>query len=104
MLRSNVTGTGKTFIANTIRNIDINLNPMFLSYTCYAPTGCAASLINVTTHYKFFNIPTGKVFHKPPKDWKEINASLKIAKHKYWKNIFTLLMDEDGISGCLFCG
>ena len=32
-------GTGKTFIANTIRNIDINLNPMFLSYTCYVPTG-----------------------------------------------------------------
>ena len=26
-------GTGKTFIANTIRNIDINLNPMFLLYT-----------------------------------------------------------------------
>ena len=50
-------GTGKTFIANTIRNIDINLDPMHLSYTCCAPTGCAASLINGTTHHQLFNIP-----------------------------------------------
>ena len=63
-------GTGETFIASTIRNIDINLNPMFLSYTCCAPTGCAVSLINGTTHHQLINISTGKVFHKPPKDWK----------------------------------
>ena len=44
-------GTGKTFITNTIRNIDINLNPMYLSYTYCAPTGCTASLINGTTHH-----------------------------------------------------
>ena len=49
-------GTGKTFIANTIRNIDISLNPMNLSYTCCAPTGYAASLINETTHHQLFNI------------------------------------------------
>ena len=61
-------GTGKKIIANTMRNIDINLNPKFLSYTCCAPTGYAASLINGTTHHQFFNIPTGIVYHKPPKD------------------------------------
>ena len=65
-----VPSTCKSFIANTIRNIDINLNPMFLSYTSCTPTVCAASLINGTTHHQLFNIPTGKVFHKPPKDWK----------------------------------
>ena len=41
-----LSGTGKKIIANTINNIDINLNPTFLSYTCCAPTGCVASLIN----------------------------------------------------------
>ena len=92
-------GTGKKFIANTIRNIDINLNPLFLSYTCCAQTGCAASLINGITHHPLFNIPAGNVFHKPPKDWKEKNTSLKIDKHKYWKNTFTLLMDEDSMAG-----
>ena len=89
-------GTGKSFIANTIRNINI---------TRCAPTGCdGVSLINGTTHHQLFNIPTGKVFHKPPKDWKEKNVSLKIAKHKYWKNIFTLLMDEDSMVGRPFWG
>ena len=97
-------GTGKTFIANTIRNIDINLNPMLLSYTCCAPTRCAASLINRTTQHQLFNIPTWKVFHKPPKDWKEENASLNIDKHNYWKNIFTLLLDEDSMAGRSFWG
>ena len=64
-------GTGKSFIANTTRNIDINLNPMFLSYICCFPTGCAALLINGTAHHQLFNIPIGKHFDKPPKDWKE---------------------------------
>ena len=49
-------GTGKTFIANTIRNIDINLNPMYLSYSCCDPTGCVTSLINGTPHQQLFNI------------------------------------------------
>ena len=63
--------TWKRFISNTIRNIDINLNPTFLSYTCCAPTECTASIINGTTHHQLFNILTGKFFHRPPKDWKE---------------------------------
>ena len=67
-------GTGKTFIANTIRNIDIILNPMF-SYTYCAPTECSASLINESTYHQSFNIPTGRrVFHNSPKDWKEKNG------------------------------
>ena len=97
-------GTGKTFIANTIRNIDINLNLMFLSYTCCVPTGCVALLINGTTYRQLFNIPYGRNFLKHSKDWKETNASSIIAKHKYWKNIFTLLMDEDSMGGHLFWG
>ena len=97
-------GTGKTFIANTIRNIDINLDPMYLSYTCCAPTGCAASLINGTTHHQLFNIPIGKKFHLSPTDWNEKNASLILDKHKYWKNVFTLLMDEDSMVGRPFWG
>ena len=97
-------GTGKSFIANTIRNIDINLNPMHLSYTCCAPTGCAASLINGTTHHTLFNLPLGKCFFSSPTDWNEKNASSIIAKHKYWKNIFTLLMDEDSMAGRPFWG
>ena len=49
-------GTGKIFTANTIRNIDINLNPLLLSYTCCAPTGGAISLIMepLTINYSIF--------------------------------------------------
>ena len=39
-------GTGKTFIANTIRNIDIRLFPNSACYSFCASTGCATSLIN----------------------------------------------------------
>ena len=53
-------GTSKSFIPNTIFNIDIILNNMFLSYTCCDPTGYAASSINGTTYYQLFNIPIGK--------------------------------------------
>ena len=97
-------GTGKTCIANTIRNIDINLNPMFSSYACCFPTRCAASLINGTTHHQLFNIPTGRNFHIIPKDWEGTNDSSIIAKHKYWKNIFTLLIEEDSMVGRSFWG
>ena len=78
-----VPGTVKTCITNTIRNIDNNLNSMLLSYTCCAPTGCDASLINGTTHYQLFNITTGRNFHIIPIDWKEKNASSIIARYKY---------------------
>ena len=83
-----VSGIGNTFIANTIRNIDINLNTLFLSYSCCAPIGCAPSLINGTTHHHIFNIPTGRNFYKIPSDWKEKNASSIIFKHAYWRNIY----------------
>ena len=32
------------------------------------------------------------------------NNSTITAKHKYWKNIFTLLMDEDSMTGRSFWG
>ena len=54
-------GLGKTFIANTIRNIDIRLFPNSTCYSSCDLTGCAASLINGQPHHKFFNIPVGKV-------------------------------------------
>ena len=77
---------------------------MLLSYTCCAPTGCADSFINGTTHHQLLNIPTGRKIHMIPKDWKEKKSSSNIAKHKYRKNIFTLLMDEDTMASRPFWG
>ena len=45
-----------------------------------------------------------KQFHSAPTDWNEKNASSILAKHKYWTNIFILLMDEDIITGRPFWG
>ena len=97
-------GTGKIYIANTIRNIDINLNPVFLSYICYASTGCVALLINGTTNHQLFNISTQRIFHKPPNDWKKNNISSIIDKHEYLKKMFTLFIDEDSMVGRPFFG
>ena len=92
-------GKGKTFIVNTIRNIDIRLFPNSICYSSCAPTGCAASLINGQTHYKLFNILVIKKFTKQPVGWTETNASVILAKFQYCSRIFTLLMDEDSMAG-----
>ena len=92
-------GTGKTFIANTIRNIDIRLFPNPTYYSSCDPTGCADSLINGYTHHKLFNLPVGKTFYKQPVGWTENNVSVISAKFQYWSRIFTLLMDEDSMAG-----
>ena len=34
----------------------------------------------------------------------EKNASVILDKHKYWKNIFTLLIDKDSMAGRPFWG
>lgn len=41
----------------------INLNPNLSSYSFCAPTRCATSLINGTTHHQLFNALVGKIFH-----------------------------------------
>ena len=92
-------GTGRTFIANTIQNIDICLFPNSTCYSSCALTECATSLINGQTHHNFFNIPVGKKFMKHPVGWTETNASVILAKFQYWSSIFTLLMDEDSMAG-----
>ena len=55
-------GTRRTFIANTIGNIDINLIFLFLSYTYCVPTRYTASLINGITHHQLLNVSTGNKF------------------------------------------
>ena len=95
-------GIGKTFIANTIRNIDICLFPNSTCYPSCAPTGCTASLINGHIHHKLFNIPVGKKIMKQPVGRTETNARVISAKFQYWSTIFTLLMDEDSMVGRSF--
>ena len=39
---------------------------------------------------------------KQPVGWMETNASVILAKFQYWSGIFTLLMDEDSMTGIPF--
>ena len=75
--------TGKIFIANTIRNIDIHLFPNSTYYSSCAPTGCTTSLINGQPHHTLFNIPVGKKGMKQLVGWTETNASVILAKFQY---------------------
>ena len=96
--------TGKTLIANTIRNININinisinLNPMFYHISVVLRPMCY--FINQWNHtFQYFDL---QIFHNPPNGWKEKNDSSIIVKYEYWKNIFTLLMNEDNMVGRQF--
>ena len=53
-------GVGKTFVILTIRNIVRTICGRNTADIATAPTGCAASLINGSTHHSIFKIPTKK--------------------------------------------
>eukprot|EP00956_Cyclotella_meneghiniana_P021660 scaffold39661_cov63-Cyclotella_meneghiniana.AAC.20 len=52
-------GTGKTFLINTLSNIVKTVTGSNTSYSASAPTGCAASLTNDSTHCRCMSIPVG---------------------------------------------
>lgn len=59
-------GVGKTFVINTIRNITRIIYNSNRADLASAPTGCAAALIDGSTHCWAAAIPTGKRLYKAP--------------------------------------
>ena len=93
-------GTGKTFVINTNRNVTRNIFQSNSNDITCAPTACAASLINGSTHCRVFKIPIGRQLYNSPTDL-TFNGHLNDINQwvSKWCSCFSLFMDEDSMSG-----
>ena len=91
-------GTGKSFVANTVKNITRTvLKAKRDEASC--PTGCAASLIGGKTHFRALHIPAGKALHNKPNHFigERVTGFLDIIE--MYKTIWLYIMDEDSMAG-----
>ena len=64
-----------------------------------APTGCAAALIDGSTHCRSLSIPAGQRLHKPPTNVKSQKADSIKAMKKSLCEVISRFMDEHSQSG-----
>ncbi len=87
-------GTGKTFIINTLRNIVKIIYRSNVADAASAPIGCAAALIDGSTHARMMKIPIGREAVKAPSSIQTTNSNqLKYLQDKF-RSLITILMDE----------
>ena len=92
-------GTGKTFITRTLRNCTRMLTNNSNSDMASAPTGCAAALIEGSTHCRSLSIPAGQKLHKPPTNINNQKADRVKATKKLMCEVISRFMDEHSQSG-----
>ena len=92
-------GVGKTFLINTLRNIIKIIAGRNDADAASAPTGCAAALIDGSTHARLMSIPVGRNAVKAPTNLVNTNAN----KLQYLKAscsaLDARLMDEHSMMG-----
>ena len=92
-------GTGKTFVIKTLRNMTRKVFKNKNSDMASAPTGCAASLFNGSTHNRCCDIPTGKTFQKYPTNIERSDISRIQCMTKTMRNIICRIFDEHSMTG-----
>ena len=92
-------GTGKTFVTRTLRNCTRMLSNNSNSDMASAPTGCAAALIDGSTHCRSLSIPAGQRLHKLPTNIKDQKADHVKAMKKAMCEVISRFMDEHSQSG-----
>ena len=92
-------GTGKTFITKTLRNITRLLTESNSSDIATAPTGCAAALIDGSTHYRSLYIPSGPPLYKQTTDIKTTELTkIRALKSALCKAV-TVIEDKHSMKG-----
>ena len=92
-------GTGKSFITKTLRNITRKLWKSNRSDMASAPTGCAAALIEGSTHCRCSSIPVGKMFYKSTRDITNSNSDNVRAMRSSMCQVISRFMDEHSMAG-----
>ncbi len=92
-------GTGKTFIINTLYNIVKIIYHSNVVDAASAPSGCAAALIDGSTHTRMKKIPVGGEAVKSPSSIQTTNSNqLKYLQDKF-RSLIAILMDEHSMMG-----
>jgi hypothetical protein len=95
-------GTGKTFVINTIRNMIRKIYKSNRRDAASAPTGCAAALINGSTHARSMSLPVGKKAKLPPSNIDVTNLDrIKYLRDSH-KHLIARIMDESSMLGQLY--
>ena len=93
-------GTGKTFIINTLHNIVEIIYHSNDADAASGPTGCAAALIDGSTHTRMMKIPVRRESLKAPSSIMTTNSNqLKYLQDKF-RSLIAILMDEHSMMGC----
>ena len=92
-------GTGKTFVIKTLRNMTRLIFRNNNADMASAPTGCAASLFNGSTHNHCCDIPTGKAFQKYPTNIKQSDITKIKSMTKTMRNIICRIFYEHSMTG-----
>jgi hypothetical protein len=87
-------GTGKTFIINTLCNIVKIIFCSNVADAASAPKGCAAALIDRSTHVRMMKIPVGREAAKAPLSIQTTNLNQLKYLHDKFRSLITILMDE----------
>ena len=92
-------GTGKTFVTKTLRNITRQLTKLNSSDMASAPTGCAAALIEGSTHCHCLKIPCGRALYKVPSNIKATNSDAIRALKTAMCKVVCRIEDEHSMKG-----
>ena len=86
-------------IINTLRNIVKIIYCSNVTDAASAPTGCAAALIDGSTHARMMKIPIGREVVKAPSSIQTTNShQLKYLQDEF-RSLNTILMDEHSMMG-----
>ena len=91
--------TGKTFITKTLRNIKRFLTKSNSSDIATAPAGCAAVLIDGSTHFRTLYIPSGSPLYQQPTDIKTTQLTKVRALKTTLCKAVTVIEDEHSMKG-----
>ena len=91
-------GTGKSFATKTLRNITRMITQRNSSDLVSAPTGCAAALINATTHNRCSSIPIGNAFQRSPINLTSADPNKVTAMQIQFCRALLQMMDEHSMN------
>ena len=87
-------GTGKTFIIKTLRNMIRKIHKSNHCDIASAPTGCAAALINGSTHARSMSLPVGKKATQCPSNIEDTNLERINFLRDTHRKLKARIMDE----------
>ncbi|KAL7554626.1 hypothetical protein ACHAWF_018133 [Thalassiosira exigua] len=92
-------GVGKSWVINTLRNTVRLLHGTKHADMASTPTGCSASLVDGSTHFRALSVPVGKALNKAPTNSAESNRDRIKEARVRMSRIIAWFQDEHSMTG-----